>query len=109
MRTFFYGWRRKAGVVTLVMALAFMGLWMRSRASDDELAVCGMQFKSYGGVFERSDFMFLDVDSFNSSEVRHVYWRLQYAWFAFPLTLLSAYLILVPSRKQPPATSQSHA
>ena len=30
MGQFFYGWRRKAGVVVLVMALAFAGLWGRS-------------------------------------------------------------------------------
>lgn len=30
MREFFRGWKRKAGVVTLVMALPVMGLWVRS-------------------------------------------------------------------------------
>jgi hypothetical protein len=40
----------------------------------------------------------LDADS--SNEVRHVYWRLQYAWCAIPLTLLSAYLILWKPRKR---------
>jgi hypothetical protein len=29
MKEFFHGWRRKAGVVTLVGALAFMVLWIR--------------------------------------------------------------------------------
>jgi hypothetical protein len=30
MHTFFHGWRRKAGVVTLVMALILMVAWVRS-------------------------------------------------------------------------------
>lgn len=30
MREFFRGWRRKVGCVTLVMACALMGLWVRS-------------------------------------------------------------------------------
>ena len=30
MREFFRGWRRKLGCVTLVMACALMGLWVRS-------------------------------------------------------------------------------
>ncbi|MDB5347258.1 MAG: hypothetical protein JWP89_5635 [Schlesneria sp.] len=37
MRIFFHGWRRKAGVVTLVMALALMGLSVRSRVLDDKI------------------------------------------------------------------------
>lgn len=37
MHTFIHGWRRKAGVVTLVMALATLGLWVRSRVTCDSL------------------------------------------------------------------------
>jgi hypothetical protein len=35
MQTFFYGWRRKTGIVTLVMALAVMGVWVRSFVVGD--------------------------------------------------------------------------
>jgi hypothetical protein len=35
MREFFKGWRRKAGCVTLVMALALGGLWVRSFSDYD--------------------------------------------------------------------------
>lgn len=37
MHTFFHGWRRKAGVFTLVMALAMMGLWVRSTVKFDSV------------------------------------------------------------------------
>ena len=35
MREFFKLWRRKIGVVTLVMACVFMGGWVRSRTIDE--------------------------------------------------------------------------
>ena len=37
MVEFFQGWRRKFGVVTLVMALVLMGGWMRSESRIDHL------------------------------------------------------------------------
>ncbi|MDB5345602.1 MAG: hypothetical protein JWP89_3979 [Schlesneria sp.] len=37
MHTFFNGWRRKAGVVTLVMAVAMCSLWMRANLITDEI------------------------------------------------------------------------
>lgn len=35
MQTFFHGWRRKTGVVTLMLACVLCGLWMRSHATQD--------------------------------------------------------------------------
>jgi hypothetical protein len=37
MLTFFHGWRRKIGCVTLVMALALMVVWMRGQVRFDFL------------------------------------------------------------------------
>ena len=39
MREFFQGWRRKAGLGTLVMACVLTGAWMRSLVAEDELMV----------------------------------------------------------------------
>lgn len=39
MREFFYGWRRKAGCVTLAIALAVYCAWMRSRVTHDLVAL----------------------------------------------------------------------
>ncbi len=36
MREVFRGWQRKLGSVTLVISLALMGLWIRSRSTLDE-------------------------------------------------------------------------
>ena len=42
MREFFRGWRRKVGVVTLVVALTLMAMWLRSYLFNDEvLFPCG--------------------------------------------------------------------
>ena len=42
MGEFFKGWRRKIGVMTLVAALAAMGLWLRSNLCLDVLWVEGL-------------------------------------------------------------------
>lgn len=39
MWSFFHGWRRKAGVVTLVMALAMAAAWVRSCVVDDLIQI----------------------------------------------------------------------
>ncbi len=45
MREFFHGWRRKAGCVTLVLALVFMGAWLRSYIVEDRLAFTTGDFR----------------------------------------------------------------
>lgn len=99
MHTFFHGWRRKSGVAALVMALVAASIWVRSTVTGDEFTVYDMQFKSFAGTFERSDFLWYDDSSLGRAETRHVYWRIQYAWIATPLTLLSVYLLLWKPRK----------
>lgn len=39
MREVFHGWRRKFGVLTLLMACVFTGEWVRSYTVNDEIAV----------------------------------------------------------------------
>lgn len=39
MRAFFLGWKRKTGCVTLLMALAVAGLWMRTGVMVDSVGV----------------------------------------------------------------------
>ena len=38
MGDFFHGWRRKAGLLLLTLALGFFGLWCRSHLIVDELS-----------------------------------------------------------------------
>jgi hypothetical protein len=145
MLTFFHGWRRKAGVVTLVLALAVMGGWFRSQHTFDVICVhgpiglCSVVSSSDGKLW-----LIRRTDSPNQSfystgqvvpgrlNSLNIEWRWNVAGFscgqvdprvdelhlalitfphwsiAFPFAILSAYLLLVPSRK-PPTASQPHA
>ena len=53
MGDFFKGWRRKAGLVTLAMALLLTVAWMRSYGVRDEISIPGHQYgqsiESFGG------------------------------------------------------------
>ncbi|MDB5347162.1 MAG: hypothetical protein JWP89_5539 [Schlesneria sp.] len=55
MREFFHGWRRKAGCVALVIALAMFELWMRSGLIEDRFlwntnGLCHLFNSESGGV-----------------------------------------------------------
>ena len=118
MGEFFKGWRRKAGVVTLVMASLFCLLWIRSYSVSDAIAfpfngrqnlflsgegsVMWNAYDSapwsrqyvmeFGGDLGYSPFM-EPTAVFNDKT-----WMIPYWYFAIPLTLLSAYLLLWRSR-----------
>jgi hypothetical protein len=114
MREFFRGWRRKVGVVALVMALLLMFGWMRSRVTHDWLQItvgtAHHQFESVGGylhqrllflgdrngmairLFAWGTYLISDDKDYLSPSTDHAvlpYWSI-----TVPLTLLSAYLIL---------------
>ena len=120
MGEFFKGWRRKAGIVALGLALLTMGAWIKSANYTDLIRV------RYGGTSvlgisvsegRMSCFLFGE----NIPKTFDVHWsswqipgplldwgrtgkrrsfsiRLQYV--AIPLTILSAYLILWKPRKR---------
>lgn len=56
MWSFFQGWRRKAGVVTLVMAVATMELWIKSYYYMDFLTIRDSRFV----VFSQEGYFFWD-------------------------------------------------
>ncbi|WP_157605441.1 hypothetical protein [Schlesneria paludicola] len=51
MREFFTGWKRKVGILTLVMACVFAGGWVRSTLVGDFLTKSEMEVISISGVF----------------------------------------------------------
>lgn len=142
MHSFFHGWRRKTGFVTLVMALAFVGGWIRSLSVTDSWQFpvgnrWHVGFVSHGGQFSCG---WDNLEEAMSYEWRSFEWRKSVAYqfhnirfdfsggkapkcgggkpsqlmisywsITLPLTLLSAYLLLVPSTKQPRIASQPHA
>ena len=121
---FFNGWRRKTGLVTLAMACAVMGLWMRSHVLIDgyEISVQDREhaFGSFHGYlnwrsWDRewgtgdtwvtfpahtvSSESLLDLKSESVVGSRPRQWVIPHAWIAPSLTLHSAYLILIKPRK----------
>jgi len=121
MHTFFHGWRRKAGIVTLVMALATCGMWIRTTVVFDAVQLEHVGFGSArGGIYWvyvheqlnwdwettsestlRSSFGNMSLAEVLSNELPSEipYGYVLYWWLVWPLTLLSAYLLLWKPRK----------
>jgi hypothetical protein len=108
MHTFFHGWRRKAGCFTLALACFFLIAWTRSLIVSD--AILGRsrwisldsEGKTYDLIMSRDGAVRIiyrinhTLGGFLDEEVLAV----PYAMVILPLTLLSAYLILLkPSRR----------
>jgi hypothetical protein len=130
MRYFFRGWRRKAGIVTLVIAMGLMGLWMRSRAMVEMILVPArtrvhvalllpgrvawvshridtpgevewLQFPTTG--MRTLDFEEIEADcrqDLAHSKQGYLELRMNLLATIVPLSLLSAYLILWRPRKR---------
>lgn len=140
MGEFFRGWRRKMGVVTLVMTVALTGLWVRCETIHDGISfpifdrqhaiyavdgqIVWMEMPQSGGIWllasEDSAIMteiIMDIEKKWDAIIeisdyqKYRFRRLAVpAWsIVTPLTLLSAYLLLIPSRKQSPTVSYSNA
>ncbi len=128
MREFFHGWRRKAGCVTLVMALTLTGIWVRSSIIIDEVLVTwpGNRHNYLVSLPGRILLDFWDLeyapetywiqhpcslsvinDRLNWFEENHATFDIPYWIITIPLTLLSAYLILWKPRKRA-AKPESH-
>lgn len=126
MREFFKGWRRKAGVVTLVMACALMVGWMRSRVRYDVVSfpfgdrqqliqmthgqvywwgittISKAKFRWLSGAPQTAALIDESRSGFRDDEGwawRFREWKASHLNIAISLTLLSAYLILWKPRK----------
>ena len=154
MREFFRGWRRKAGLATLAMALLLMTGWMRSYVIRDVVCVWASQsvysaISVHGGVLlSRSTdddiTQPFDVDWDSADASLFSEWSLNndaemdlfccrcgffvgvcsyrnvlghprvsvifsYSLFVQPLTLISAWLLLIKPRPAKSAKESSHA
>ena len=111
MREFFRGWRRKVGVVTLVLACVFTGFWVLSLISSNKLVIefsrtndfaKSIELRSEGGMMqyvESTELYFGDHD--NEVLFAHTYWSI-----VIPLTLVSLWLLLTKPRKANSETVQ---
>ena len=95
MGEFFTGWRRKAGLVTLAMAVVLSVGWTRSIKERD---VKGFVLFGKWNVVE-SDDQTLSWGAEVSSTPHWKVWYVPYWLLVWPLTLLSAWLIVGKPRK----------
>lgn len=122
MKEFFHDWQRKAGATSLVMALPLMALWVRSYILFDQILAGGNLIISNSGCIVWNwtgwggpDANILIWYSDNASPFDEDWYlgadgvRLPYWAVTIPITLVAAYLLLVPARKRLPTASQSHA
>jgi hypothetical protein len=97
MHTYLYGWRRKAGVATLLTACALAILWARSYVAASTIDIYAIdrlfELRSANGLIRWSELADVGGQSFTL-------WTIHYGLLAAPLTLLSAYLILWKPRKR---------
>lgn len=127
MREFFYGWRRKAGCVTLVIACGLVGAWVRSLHVHDTLVApqlnrlhiidsvnghiwwTGCQSEPDWGFESTALHQRLTASEHfvrrwslvaKSEKLRLAQWVMPYWLITVPLTLLSAYLIFWKPRKR---------
>lgn len=137
MSEFFYGWRRKSGVITLGIACVFVVVWMRSYFVFDQMAF------AYGHqqIVLWSTRGYFAVDSFplSADEPQWREWTShlesemtddrrneygvqrkaiseresssirdrEYWWYVIPLMALSACLLLWPGTRKPKSPPQS--
>ncbi len=110
MGEFFKGWRRKAGLVTLAMALLLTVAWMRSCVTSDVI-ISHSQMPSTS--FESCDgglccFQWTDTSTAAQHRTsRQTLYFIPYWSLVLPLTLLSAWLLLVKPRKAKAATGST--
>lgn len=121
MREFFHGWRRKVGVVTLLMVCGLTGMWIRSRTVCDTIGipigqrqtvVVSLDGRAYWyayNVDDRNWFTFtgselnntmregqyqMRADFAEQPSIEYTEWAVTYLPVAIGLTILSAYVIL---------------
>ena len=94
MGDFFKGWRRKAGVVTLAMAMLLTDAWIRSISTRDSVG-----FRLFGKWnVAASEEQSLQWGAEVPSTILWNVWTVPYWSIVLPLTLLSAWLILAKPR-----------
>ncbi len=114
MIEFFKGWRRKIGVLTLLMACAFAAVWVRSLSATDVIKIHTGEkipkvlrlragwLRSHQGRIERIASLAIGKHGRPAGGTGFYLWQLPYWSVVIPLTLLSAYLLLSTTRQSIP-------
>jgi len=117
MGSYFKPMRRKIGVVTLLMACVFAGLWIRGELIYDEFSSCSWVSSSWGLIFDNGQRTIQRFGSppenYGGNSMRVMIEGEDYVseiaeiphWIVvIPLTLLSAWLMLSTPRVAKSAT-----
>ena len=111
MREFFRGWRRKIGVVTLVMACVFMMGWVRSAFVDNKIDIPTPDRNLLRVVSTAGELQFKKMEAFEVGVGNEVCYYdlggpiLPYWSIVAPLTLISFWLMLFKPRPSTPKTT----
>jgi len=105
MGEFFKGWRRKIGVVSLVVACVFAAGWVRSYQRFDRFQSSSHTFFSADGAFGEmawTEKHYLRNGREFAETIPSPIWKCPHYVPTVPLVLLSAYLLLVKPRVAKP-------
>ncbi len=101
MREFIRGWKRKIGVVTLLMACLFMSWWIQSfgKFVGDFYFPYGGSLRSLDGRLSYRGYTTELLQNSHGKGINEVeYWSIPYWSIVPPLVVLSAYLLLTKPR-----------
>ena len=93
----FNGWKRRTGLILLVISCLFCAGWVRSLYTTDSVQMFGGRFDSHDGLIERYATTHIVVGRIGGA-VTTMYWSVPYTLILGPLVLASAYLLLSKPR-----------
>lgn|GEM_PF-4346999 len=95
---FFCGWKRKAGIVTLVMACLLAAEWIRTQFLQQEVTFT-LHDRRHKILTFHGGFLWLCEDGLAGHAPK--IWTLSFLSFIIPLTIMSAWLLLSKTRQAP--------
>lgn len=102
MLVYFRGWKRRAGLVLLLIATVFSVGWVRSHFADDAFVFVGKNLSSHRGAIEElvdTSIALTDLSGQTRTfSARVTCWRLPYWSVVLPSAALSAWLLLSKHR-----------
>lgn len=103
---YFNGWRRRVGLILLVISCLFCVGWVRSFQVVDTFTALGGRFESHAGSIERYATNVVTVGRI-SGGVTTMYWSVPYHLILALLILPATYLLLSKPRSKPQPTGDS--
>lgn len=103
---YFSGWRKRVGLLLLVISCLFCVGWVRSFQVVDRLTAFGGRFESHDGSIERYGTNVITVGRI-SGGVTTMYWSVPYCLILALVILPTTYLLLSKPASKPQPTDNS--